>query len=688
MTEIVNERALDLYPKPVTIEGTNIILEQMKKCICKIENKIGNGTGFFCYIPYENKKLEVMITNNHIINEEIIKNEKILKVTLNDNKEKKIINIEKRKIYTSIKYDTTIIPIIPEEDKINNYLEIDKEIFDENINIFNKSIYLLQYPRILDEQKASVSYGIIKNIQDEYNIIHYCCTDYGSSGSPILRISNKKIIGIHKESISRYKYNIGTLLKYPINEYLNNINKNEINMTINIEKKDINNNIFFLDNTKGLYNNEKNNKVENSNDNLKELNERKVEIFIDNKKYKYKNKKYFNVNKEGIYKIKLKLNISIKDCSYMFANCSNIIDIDLSSFDTKDVINMSYMFYNCYKLTYIDLSSFETKNFINTSYMFHGCLNYPIVKLKNIIVSAKEIKIDLSNKNLSNMELNLISEIKFKNLEEINISHNNLSDIAPLKKFTKIKKIDLSFNKIKDITVFKEISKNNKEIEIINLSHNSIKNVDILKEENLFPCIIEINLDNNNISKKDIKEIKNIILEKNKIKKKMIIKNKINNNKSKNLIINDFMPINSIYMGMNKGMNKLNIGNPSYIMPNYDLSYENSLLGKVYSNNLISQENNNAKNTNKINVVFFIISSPLKINIYIEKEKTISDLIRAFTNKIKENYSDSNLDYNFYFIYNAKKINIHDESKIGLYFGYNINPQIMVNEVKYLIGAN
>ena len=80
MIQIEKEKSLDSYPLPVTIEGTNIILEQMKKCICKIENKNGNGTGFFCYIPYQNKKLEVMITSNHIINDEIIKNNKIIKV--------------------------------------------------------------------------------------------------------------------------------------------------------------------------------------------------------------------------------------------------------------------------------------------------------------------------------------------------------------------------------------------------------------------------------------------------------------------------------------------------------------------------------------------------------------------------------------------------------------------------------
>ena len=250
MTQIDKEKLLDKYPLPVTIKDTEIILKQMKYSICKIENKNGNGTGFFCKIL--NKKL--LLTNNHIINEEIIKNNSIISVTLNDDKIKKDIKI--KDYYTSIKYDTTIIEINVNDENIN-YLEIDEDIFDENINIYNKSIYIIQYPKYGYEQKGSVSYGILNKIQDEYNIIHYCSTDHGSSGSPIIKLSNKKIIGIHKEGVSKYEFNRGTLLKYPIKEYLNkinnnnkinkNINNNEIKLKIKIDKKDINKDIYFLD---------------------------------------------------------------------------------------------------------------------------------------------------------------------------------------------------------------------------------------------------------------------------------------------------------------------------------------------------------------------------------------------------------------------------------------------------------
>ena len=122
MTQIEKEKLLENYPLPVTIDETNQILNQLKNCICQIENKNGKGTGFFCYIPYKNKKLKVMITNNHIIDEEILKINELIKVSLNDNKEVRNIKIKNKKLYTSVKYDTTIIEINSEIDKIYEYL--------------------------------------------------------------------------------------------------------------------------------------------------------------------------------------------------------------------------------------------------------------------------------------------------------------------------------------------------------------------------------------------------------------------------------------------------------------------------------------------------------------------------------------------------------------------------------------
>ena len=54
-----------------------------------------------------------------------------------------------------------------------------------------------------------------------------------------------------------------------------------------------------------------------SHDNLKELNNINVDLYIDNTKHDFK--KYFIPDKEGEYSIKLKFKNNLKDCSFMFA---------------------------------------------------------------------------------------------------------------------------------------------------------------------------------------------------------------------------------------------------------------------------------------------------------------------------------------------------------------------------------
>ena len=108
-------------PKPVSLEKTNIIIQQMKSCICIIISiKNVRGTGFFCNIPYKGKQLKVLITVNHILRPKILKEQRIVKFELNGYLKEIIIN-DNRKIYSSEKYDITMIEIIPSEDGINDF---------------------------------------------------------------------------------------------------------------------------------------------------------------------------------------------------------------------------------------------------------------------------------------------------------------------------------------------------------------------------------------------------------------------------------------------------------------------------------------------------------------------------------------------------------------------------------------
>ena len=84
------EKLLEGLPSPVTKDQTIIILNQMKYAICKIKIESIKGTGFFCYLPCKNNKLiPALITNYHVINDEFIKNNKVINVSLNDDKELK-----------------------------------------------------------------------------------------------------------------------------------------------------------------------------------------------------------------------------------------------------------------------------------------------------------------------------------------------------------------------------------------------------------------------------------------------------------------------------------------------------------------------------------------------------------------------------------------------------------------------
>ena len=89
-SNIKKEVLIQDQPIPVSIQGIKNILFQLENCICQIYQKNGGkGTGFFCKILFQNKLLPVLITNNHVLEEEDIKNNEIIKLTIYNSIEKK-----------------------------------------------------------------------------------------------------------------------------------------------------------------------------------------------------------------------------------------------------------------------------------------------------------------------------------------------------------------------------------------------------------------------------------------------------------------------------------------------------------------------------------------------------------------------------------------------------------------------
>ena len=232
------EKTINSYPKPVSLETTEKIIEQMKNCVCKICVDDKKGTGFFCKIPFPDNVnlLQVLITNNHVIDESNL--EKKITLSLNNDNEIKEIELKNRIKYTDKEYDITIIEIKDKKDGINKYLELDTKI-QANINTLyvEESIYILHFPYY---KNVLVSYGILKKIEEEKkNFVYLCYTENGSSGAPIINLSNSKIIGMHKETINKDNYNIGLFLNEPIRKFLNKncIKYEQINVQYDLNTK-------------------------------------------------------------------------------------------------------------------------------------------------------------------------------------------------------------------------------------------------------------------------------------------------------------------------------------------------------------------------------------------------------------------------------------------------------------------
>ena len=467
-TEAIKEKYLNDYPDIITSEKTEIILYQMKKNICKIYMDDGSkGSGFFCKIPFPNKKhfLKALVTNNHLIDGAHLKKDNHIIFTINNDEIKHKLNIGERKVYTSKKYDTSIIEIYEDKDNIHNFLDLDFNLNDEYYNniYINRTIYILQYP---NNERVSVSYGIIKdiNLLNNYDICHLCCTEKGSSGAPILNLSNNKLIGIHKGAYNNYNYNKGNILIYPFKEFIsqikkginninNNFNKNKniIKGVLDIKLNEIKNRIILFNENK-TYINEKMDVY---------LNNNKVNMIKDNKKRKID----YRFEKDGKYNFEIIINQEITDLSRFFEKNINIISLDFSYFDTSNirimklmfngcnklkeikgikkfktnnVLDMEGMFQLCSELEYLDLSNFNTSNVINMKCMFSQCN-----KLKEIKGMNK-----FKTNNVLNMEgmFQLCNELEYIDLSNFDTSNvmnmrcmfsqcNKLKEIKGINKF-------------------------------------------------------------------------------------------------------------------------------------------------------------------------------------------------------------------------------------------------------------
>ena len=355
---------MEAYLKPLTKPCAKKIYEQIENYLYRINEKEGNyEIGYFIQLKDKNNKNYLYLITNSNVLKDIDNNS--LKITINN--ESKSIELGDFR-YEEKKYEKAVIEIKNNND-IKYFFEIDETIFknEKDINmIYNKeSIYIIQYD---NKDNILVSYGIINEICGK-DIKYSVNINRNIKDNIILNLNNNKIIGMLIDKSKNY--NEGTFINDLIDQFIYK-NKNifsNINIMINIDKREVNKNIYFLDN----YYYDKNwNKIEDKHEHLEELDENNTELYINGNKRKFE--KYFIPEKEGEYIIDLKFNKNLTDCSYMFSGCENIKYIHFSNFNTSNVNNMKYMFSCCESLnTLTNISNLDTTNVNNMSYMFYLC---------------------------------------------------------------------------------------------------------------------------------------------------------------------------------------------------------------------------------------------------------------------------------------------------------------------------
>ena len=443
------ESKLTGYPDLFSYNCTKIILEQMEKHICKIKTEQNQGTGFFCKIPFpdKNSMLSVFITNNHIIDENMLNNEdEKIEIKIKEKEDYLKIYLKNRMNYTNKKFDITIIEI-KEEDEIKNFLELDDYIikdilYDDNKNVeyLYKTIYIIQYPK----GELLVSYGILNGINEyeRYDFIHLCNTEKGSSGSPVI-YNNNKVIGIHKAGIANknIQKNSGTFLNEPIKEFIKK----------NYKMKDKN---YEINETY-----------------IKEFNKRY------NKNFKYNDINIIDIREENLGNDGLKdfCNITLKNLKELNLEYNNISDIRAlgkAKFNNLEILNLG-------KNIISNIDILEKVNFKELISLCLNANNITDIRILERVKFLKLKKLDLSFNKINN--INILENVQFKELKELNLKENLIPNIDVLEKvdFKKLEILDLTNNKITNIDVLEKV--NFKELKKLFLNQNNIKNINVLE---------------------------------------------------------------------------------------------------------------------------------------------------------------------------------------------------------------
>ena len=243
-----------------------------------------------------------------------------LNIHFENSKENKTIIFHpfKRKVYWDAINKLVIVEIIKDDGlDVDSFFEIDEHIYEDNLEKIYSQTYF--YSIFYSENVIKFTEPKILKISNDK------IEGSGFIGSPIINLSNNKIIGMQNSD------NGGVILREPIKKYLDILTKqkkenNEINKI----------SLFYKSNLE------------------------KTKIFGKQFVERYKSK------------LKIVVNGEKRELTEYLNEYKNILEVNLIGFNNMDKdIDLSYMFHNCSQLWYIK-DEFKllsiNKNIINISY--------------------------------------------------------------------------------------------------------------------------------------------------------------------------------------------------------------------------------------------------------------------------------------------------------------------------------
>ena len=208
---------------------------------------------------------------------------------------------------------------------------------------------------------------------------------------------------------------------------------------------------------------------------------------------------FFSGDSEQKIKNILELDLSkfdtsrVTNMSHMFNGMRNLTILNLSNFNTSNVTNMGGMFFNMTNLTTLNLSNFDTSKVTNMGSMFYGISNLTTLNLSNFNTSQVTIMggmfygmSNLTTLNLSNFNTSNVTDMRsmfngMTNLVSLDISSFNTKNVENMSGMfsllRKIEHLDLSHFRTDKVTNMGSMFYQMTALKTINLSNFNTANV-------------------------------------------------------------------------------------------------------------------------------------------------------------------------------------------------------------------